>query len=164
MDLVAADIMSHPVIRAPESLTVQELTVLLQERQISGVPVVDASDQLVGVISITDLISLSAGDETPDDARESDFHTSPAMDGLSQAHGLLAPDSAVLDRPIRDFMSRHVITATEETHIGDLAGRMISHRIHRLIIVRDKTIVGIISVRDILRSLRDRYVHAADGP
>ena len=34
---------------------------------------------------------------------------------------------------------------------------MISHRIHRLIIVREENIVGIVSVRDILRTLRDRY-------
>lgn len=157
MDLTASDIMSRPAICAQEETTVKELLELLNEKRISGVPVVDREGSLVGVISITDLIALGTEGSDIAGVAESDFHTSPAMDRLSEANGLLEPADEVLDRPIRELMSRNVITATEETPLGDLAGMLISNRIHRLIIVRDDKAEGIVSTGDILRTLRDRY-------
>ena len=157
MDLNASDIMTHPVISAHEDMTARELIDLLNERQISGVPVLDGRHRLAGVVSITDLLSLSADIVDAGEVGESDFHTSPAMDGLARASDLLEPEEEVLERPVRDLMSRNVITATEQTPVGEVADRMVSHRIHRLIIVRGREVVGIVSVTDILRTLRDRY-------
>jgi predicted transcriptional regulator len=157
MELTAEAIMSHPVICAREGMTVRELIDLLQQKQISGLPVVDADDRLVGVISITDLISLGVDSRSDLSPVESDFHTSPAMDGLAAATAFLEPEDEILDSPIRNLMSRNIITTSEKSPLGELAGLMISHHIHRLIVVRGEKIVGIVSVRDILRALRDRY-------
>ncbi len=99
MDLLACDIMTSPVISIREDTTVRDLISLLQEKQISGVPVIDAEDRLAGVISITDLLALSADTEEATEFEESDFHTSPAMDGLSRAQGLLEPEEALFDHP-----------------------------------------------------------------
>ncbi len=157
MDLVAGDIMTYPIISAREEMAVGELISLLQEKRISGVPVVDADDRLVGVISITDLLALSTDIGDTSEFGGPDFHTSPAMDGLSEAHGLLEPEDEVLALPVRDLMSRNAITASEQTPIGELADTMLSHRIHRLVVVRDRKAVGIVSIGDILRTLRDRF-------
>lgn len=158
MDLVAGDIMTSPVISAYEDMTVKELIRLLQDNQISGMPVVNASGNLVGVVSITDLISLGAGTEAAPEVSESDFHTSPAMDGLSRASGLFEPEDEILDRPVRGLMSPNAVTAAEQTPVGKIADTMVSHRIHRVIIVRGEAAVGIVSITDILRTLRDRYL------
>jgi len=158
MDLVVGDLMTSPVISAHEDMTVKELIGLLQDNQISGVPVVNASGNLVGVVSITDLISLGAGIETVPEISESDFHTSPAMDGLSRASGLFEPEEELLDRPVGGLMSPNVITATEQTPVGEIADTMVTHRIHRIIIVREDVAVGIVSITDILRTLRDRFL------
>ena len=155
MDLVAADIMSHPVIAARKEMTIRELIVLLEEKQISGVPVVDADDCLIGVISITDLLLLGAGTENASGFEESDFHSSPAMDEMGKTQSLLEPEEEFLDRPIPEIMSRTVITVSGQSHIGEVAARMVSNRIHRVIVVQGEKIVGIVSVTDILRALRD---------
>lgn len=157
MELTAGAIMSHPAICAREEMSVTELMDLLAENQISGVPVVDAEDRLVGVISITDLLSLEANardEELPDG---SDYHTSPAMDGLAAASGLLQPEEAVRDLPVSDLMSRHVITTGEDAPLGELADLLLSHRIHRLIVVKGMKIAGIVSVSDILRCLQSQF-------
>ena len=157
MEPTAGAIMGCPAICAREDMTVAELMDLLQDRQISGVPVVDAEERLVGVVSITDLLALEA--RADDDAGPdwSDYHTSPAMDGLAAAEGLLQPEEAIRDHPISAFMSRHVITTTEEAPLGKLADLLLSHHIHRLVVVRGERIAGVVSVRDILGALRDRY-------
>jgi CBS domain-containing protein len=156
MNLTAGDIMSCPVVCAREEMTVRELVTLLQEHRISGVPVVDAEESLAGVISITDLLSLGV-DPAADAPESSDFHTSPSMDRLSEASEFIAPEDEVLDRPIAHLMSRHVITTSEKATVGEVADLMLSHRIHRLIIVRGARIVGIVSVSDILKSLQRQY-------
>lgn len=161
MELTARDLMTSPVICARESMTIGELTELLRTRQISGVPVVDDQNRLVGVISITDLIALSAEFPAEGSLRESDFHTSPAMDNLAATGDLLEPDAALSDYPVSAFMSRRVITTSEDTPLGEVAGLLLSHRIHRLIIVRGEEIAGIVTVRDLLRAV---HLHFSRSP
>jgi CBS-domain-containing membrane protein len=161
MKLTAREIMTSPAICALDTMTVAELVELLRRHQISGVPVVDAQGKLSGVVSITDLIALDADLPEESGVGESDFHTSPAMDGLAATGGLLEPDAAVAEFPIASFMSRRVITAAEDTPLGELAGQLVAHRIHRLIIVRQDQVTGIVTVRDILRALQVHFGGAA---
>ena len=154
MDLTAGEIMSSPPICAREDMTVTELIDLLTANQISGVPVVDADNRLAGVISITDLIALGADHH---EVGESDFHTSPAMDNLSAVGGLLEPEEEIRDRPVSSLMSRRTITAAEADPIGKLADLLVTHRIHRLVIVCGEQIAGIVSIRDILGALQSNY-------
>ena len=69
---------------------------------------------------------------------------------------MFEPAEAVLDIPINGLMSVDAITTTEDASIGAIADLMATRRIHRVIVVREKELVGIISVMDILRSLRDQ--------
>ncbi|MDP6041308.1 MAG: CBS domain-containing protein [Candidatus Latescibacteria bacterium] len=155
MNLTAGEIMSQPVISVRSDTPVRNLMGLLNEKQISGVPVVDEQEHLVGVVSITDLLSLSIGNSV--DLGVPDFHTSPAMDGLAQINSLLEPSGEAMDYRVSELMSSNVITAEEDVPVGALADTMLSHRIHRLIIVREHKAVGIVSVGDILRALRDSH-------
>ena len=52
----AMDVMTPDVITVDPDASVQAVAKLLSERGISGVPVVDAADQLVGIVSEGDLL------------------------------------------------------------------------------------------------------------
>ena len=153
MNLKASEIMNAPAITAHQDCTVGDLMKLLDENSITGVPVVDDDGTLVGVVSITDLLALGVNDEAEGEL-ESDFHTSPAMDGLSRSSGFLVPDSDMLDRTVRTIMSQNAITATLDAAVGDLADTMVTHNVHRIIIVKGDKPKGIVSVKDILHALR----------
>ena len=162
MDLSADNIMSCPVVSVSQATTVRELMGVLNNKHISGVPVVDEGGDLVGVVSITDLLSFGVNlDSSGNEHSVSDFHTSPAMDGLAQINSLLEPNTDVMDHPIQSLMSPNVVTAEERTPIGELADILVSRKIHRLVIVRNKKAVGIVSVGDILRALRDNHYQGA---
>ena len=62
MNLKASDIMTQPVVAVNEAAPVKDLIQLLNEKSISGVPVVDDEGGLVGVISITDLLAANIGE------------------------------------------------------------------------------------------------------
>ena len=156
MNLRARDIMSHPVISIVEDRTVRDLIALLHEKRFSGVPVVAEDGRLSGVITLTDLLAIDPDEATAQGAESSDFHSSPAMDGLSGAAEMFSPAEEVLEHPVRDIMSRSVITSPDDATIGAVADVMVSNRIHRVLIVRNGELAGIISVMDILIALRDK--------
>ncbi len=54
--MLARDIMSPNVITVAPSLGVEQIAQLLLSRNISGVPVVDAEDRLIGLVSEGDLL------------------------------------------------------------------------------------------------------------
>jgi CBS domain-containing protein len=59
--MLAADVMTTEVITVDPDTSVQALAALLSERGISGVPVVDADNRVVGIVSKGDLLpGLSA--------------------------------------------------------------------------------------------------------
>lgn len=59
-DLRVADLMTLDPVSIPLDATIEEAEAKLREHRITGLPVVDADDRLVGVISQTDLLYLAA--------------------------------------------------------------------------------------------------------
>ena len=102
---------------------------LLAGYQISGLPVVDADDRLVGVISQTDLIRLQ-GASIP----------------WTGWHGLI----------VRDVMSWPAQTIDGTASLDDAARQMTAAGIHRLIVVDDEEApIGVISESDLIREIAD---------
>ena len=57
MGIPVRDIMTRNVITVPVSMPVKDVAQLLSERRITGLPVVDAEDNVIGVLSELDIIS-----------------------------------------------------------------------------------------------------------
>ncbi|MBN2295029.1 MAG: CBS domain-containing protein [Pirellulales bacterium] len=53
--------------------------------------------------------------------------------------------------PVRDVMTKDVITVSVNTMLSDVASLMVAHRIRRLPVVNGGKLVGIISRRDLLK-------------
>lgn len=65
MEIPASEIMTRTVITVPTTMPVQAVAQLLAERKITGVPVVDEHNHVVGVLSEVDLLNrqgTTAGD------------------------------------------------------------------------------------------------------
>jgi len=50
-------------------------------------------------------------------------------------------------------MTTHVVTVTEDTSIGEIADLMLKHRVKRLPVVSNETVVGIVSRGDPVQAL-----------
>jgi len=59
MSLVASDVMVSDVVLVTESTPLKEVTRIFNDRKITGAPVVNEKNELVGVISETDIIRKS---------------------------------------------------------------------------------------------------------
>jgi acetoin utilization protein AcuB len=108
---------------------------LMRERKIRRLLVLDAKGKLVGIASEKDLLYASA---------------SPATSlNVWEINSLLS--KLVVDR----FMSRKLITITEDTPIEEAARIMADNKFGGLPVVRKGELVGIITETDIFRSLLD---------
>lgn len=139
-----------------------EIARILEDEHISGLPVVSRGGDLMGIVSQTDLNRAIA--EAADDALlESDVERerSGSLLTVSEAEEDaldLEPDLA--PRPsialtARELMSEKVVTADEDESAGELAARMLEAGIHRLIILKRKAVVGLVSSTDLLRALAE---------
>lgn len=73
--------------------------------------------------------------------------------GIVSEYQLLAViyDDGFKSQPVKDLMTREVLTVEESTYLTAIANLFIVHRIRRLPVLNDGQLVGQISRRDIIR-------------
>lgn len=122
------DLMTAEPVVAFEGMPLVEAARLMDERSVSGLPVVDATGALVGVVSETDLLHART--------TEGLWHAWP---GLSVRHLMTCP----------------AISVDADTNLDEAAALMERLRIHRLVVVADdgRTPIGILSVSDLVHSM-----------
>ena len=145
----AMDVMTTPVITVDPETTVQDLAKLLSEKGISGVPVCEGGDRLVGIVSEGDLLHRAeTGTERRLQKRRSWWLDSLAAEEEAardyvKAHG----------QKVRDIMSCEVISVSETTDLAEVAMLLETRLIKRVPVVRDGKLIGIISRANLVRAL-----------
>ncbi|HET6371794.1 MAG TPA: CBS domain-containing protein [Candidatus Polarisedimenticolia bacterium] len=140
----AADIMTRDVVCLNEALDLRECEKILLDRRISGAPVVDDEGHLRGVLSKTDLVShhyTSGGEESG--------KPGPYWD--SDVHGIYVFDMSTT--LARDIMTPVPCVASEWTTINELSALMARREVHRVVICRNRKVVGIVTSMDILQAI-----------
>ncbi|HSO53647.1 MAG TPA: CBS domain-containing protein [Actinomycetes bacterium] len=119
------DVMASPVVTVAPGAALKEVASLLVERRINAVPVVDAGDRLIGIVSEADLLSLETGQVA--------------------AAGGAPPHSA------GEVMRQSVYTLTGDTDATAAARLMLRHRLKSIPVVDGDRVVGMVTRRDLLR-------------
>jgi CBS domain-containing protein len=133
----AMDIMTTEVLTVAPTTSVQEVAKLLSERGISGVPVVNSDNQVVGILSEGDLLHRAeTGTERVRERQRSWWLESLASDlarDYVKAHA----------RTAQDVMTRDVVSVYETTPLADVATLLETKRIKRVPVLRAGKLVGI---------------------
>jgi CBS domain-containing protein len=139
----ARELMSTPVVVVRPEATVKEVAERMVANRVSGVPVVDRSDHLVGIISESDLVSkLEYG--------EKGQGLLGLLDHLAHAAGA---DRKLHAKTAAELMTPLVITAAPEASVRELTHLMASHAVNRIPIVESGRVIGIVTRADVLRTL-----------
>lgn len=156
VDLTARDIMNHDVLSVGMDWSVEQLTNFLVENSISGAPVVSEEGSLVGVVSLTDIVryrNMPATDDRADEPHEFYIHTSELNYSNEELESFRLDAESLTS--VRDIMTPRTFNVSEDTKIHNVADAMIRGNIHRVLVTRDDTLVGIITTMDMLRVIRD---------
>jgi CBS domain-containing protein len=141
----AVDVMTvDPVSISPEDSIVEAIRLMLQ-RKFSGLPVVDGTGALVGIVTEGDLLRRT---ETGTQRKR------PRWIEFLIGSGRLANEYVQTSgRKVHDVMTYDVHTVTENTSLDDIVHQMERHQIKRLPVVRDGKLVGIVTRANLLRAL-----------
>ncbi len=145
----AMDIMTTNVITVRPEMPVQELALLLAERGISGVPVVDADNRLVGIVSEGDLLHRA---ETGT-ARRTQRRRARWLDHIASDRDLARDYVKSHGRTVADIMTRDVVTVSDTTELSDIANLLETNKIKRVPVLRDGKVAGIVSRANLVRAL-----------
>jgi CBS domain-containing protein len=142
----AAQIMTaNPVTVRPET-PIAEAVSLFVEKRISGLPVLDAADRLVGIVTEGDLLRRAeTGTEREPHWLEILFAYPRLAGEYVHTHG----------RTVADVMTRNVTAVTAEAPLAVIVRLMEDRHIRRVPVLDrpDGTLVGIISRADLVRAL-----------
>jgi CBS domain-containing protein len=142
----ARDIMTAPVITINPGTPVREIAALLLERRISGVPVVE-DGRVVGLVSEGDLI------------RRQEIGTDRGAAEASWWDRLIKGDPAPAAyvkshaRRAKDIMTRDVVSVVEDTPIAEIASLFGTRKIKRVLVLRYRRLVGIVSRANFVQAL-----------
>ena len=141
----AHQIMSRPVFSVLPEATILETANLMLQRHISGLPVVDASGKLVGIVSEGDFI------------RRSEIGTQRRRGRLLKF--ILGPGQSATDfvhehgRRISEIMTRDPVTISEDTSLESIVALMEKNKLKRLPVMRGDKLVGIVSRANLLQAV-----------
>jgi CBS domain-containing protein len=135
------DVMTHEVVTVPPGASLKEAAHLLVEHRISGLPVVDTENHVLGVLSEADVLPKEAAGLQP--------HTPLAwLPGL----GAEADRSKLEARLVGEAMTTPAVTIEPQRPVALAATRMIERGVNRLPVVDEGRLVGIVSRADLMRA------------
>ena len=150
------DAMQKDVITLRRVDKIEEAAKILREKKISGAPVVDEDNKMIGIVSEGDIMRLLEFHSpnlnlilpSPLDLIELPIRMKAEYDEISAG---LKKASLVLTQEI---MTKKVVTIAPEKSISDAAELMDSHNVKRLPVIDEKgDLVGIITRGDIIGAL-----------
>ncbi len=154
----AGDLMTRDVaVVHPETSLLQAVRVMAQ-RHISGMPVVDGTGTIVGMLTEGDLLRWHEG-YTERQARWLDM----LADGLDLAPTFLE-GIREQNRRVQSVMTSGAMTVTEDTPAREIARLLFEKNIKRVPVLRDGRLVGIIARSDLVRALAQKLGEAPLAP
>jgi CBS-domain-containing membrane protein len=146
--LKVKDIMTTEIITVSPETEIVQATKLLLENRINGLPVLDESGRLVGILCQSDLIAQQRKLPIPS------FFT--LLDGL-----IPLTSEKQIDKQVRkiaavtvaEAMTPDPVTVQPDTNIEEVAALMVDRNFHTIPVVDEGELVGIVGKEDILRTL-----------
>lgn len=143
--MLAKDVMTTNVITVLEDTPIDDIVRTLLKWRISGVPVVNEKDELVGLVSEGDLIRRSGAEEFDDG--------SWWLAGLLAAEPQEPAYTKAAGRFAKDVMTASVVTVGEDDRLSRIAETLEQHGIKRVPVVKKGKVVGLVSRANLLHGL-----------
>ncbi len=151
--ITAKDIMTKSVVTVTPDTSIEELASLLVKYQISGVPVVDESGNLFGIVTENDLISQNKR-----------LHIPTVVSFLDAA--IYLESSKKFEQEVKrltatragDICNRKVVTIAEDASLIDIATIMTEKKVHLLPVVRNGKLTGIVGKRDLVKAVAQQAI------
>ncbi|MDG5498222.1 CBS domain-containing protein [Marinobacter sp. BGYM27] len=149
MTVLAREIMTPSVKAVPQSWTMDQFTRFLTDHEITGSPVSDDNGLIVGIATLKDVAEFRWSS-----SRASDHDVQLTPEEQQEARRLrmfIFEEMSKLPVEVRDIMTPIVVSVTEDTPVRDIAELMMEEHLHRIFVVHEGEVTGIITTYDMLK-------------
>ena len=154
--IVARDLMTSDVLTVQADMPVSELATFLSSHEITGAPVENGDGRVVGVVSVVD-IARTESEEAERNVWEAASNSYAHDWDRSLTDGEIRIDRLTSDRfRVRDIMNPLIHAVEEETPVPEIAEKMLNLHLHRMLVVEDGRLEGIISTSDLIGLLIEK--------
>jgi len=146
-----SQIIDENLITVPMKMTIEELYRVMREQKLTGLPVVNDRGELVGIVSKEDiLLSTYRPEDTYtefDDIYDLFFPRYQEQEETNRKGRMYYR--------VEEIMTREVISVNEDASIEEVCSLMYENGIHRIPVIRDKIVVGIVKARDVFKFIAE---------
>lgn len=143
--MLVGQVMTTSVLSIKETAPLKDAIAVMLAQGISGLPVVDDTGALTGMLTEGDLLRRGELGTERKRSRWIEFFRGPgpAADAFVQTHG----------RTVGELMTRPPVTVGPKAPLAEAVDLMTRKRIKRLPVVQDGRLVGIVARSDLVRAL-----------
>ena len=154
------DLMTTQLVTLQPTDTVKKAAIKFAVDNVSGAPVVDNRNHLLGILSENDILNMIYRYQKLLEAKNPDIlMLNYSMDSDDQRDDTLNKVSEeISNMEISKIMVRTVLTTTPDTAIMEVLERMIEMDVNRVPVVEKGVVIGVISRGDITFALYKRKV------
>ncbi|MEA4926087.1 MAG: CBS domain-containing protein [Syntrophomonadaceae bacterium] len=149
--MLAKDIMTRDVISVRPEENVENAARIMMDNKISGIPVVDEHNHVVGIITEKDLMVKASELKVP--FYLTLFDSIIFLENPIRFNNNLKKYTA---SNVKGAMTAKVYSVEEDAPISDVVSMMQKHSINRVPVLRHGKLIGIISRNDILKAMVER--------
>ena len=134
--MLVRDIMIAKVISIPEETSFAKIVHIMLDTRVSGLPVLDDNEKIVGIVSEKDLLHqlFPTQDEFYKDINYYKDYTNIELEA-----------SKIRDLRAKDIMTKDVITVSPDSHVLVACSLVAIHGIRRIPVVENEDLIGIVS-------------------
>jgi CBS domain-containing protein len=144
----AKDIMTKDVLTVSLDTPVKKAAELLADYEVSGAPVLDEHEKVIGIVTESDLIE-----------QKKKLHLPTVVTIFESTLFLERPQKIkreiekMLGATVKDIYTKKVITITEDASLEEIATIMSEKKVHLLPVLKGEELVGIIGKADVVKAL-----------
>lgn len=142
--MLVRDVMKTDVVTIPKGMTWRKVAETLLERVISGAPVVETDGRVIGVVSEKDVFRAIY-------PSYEEWYEGPQA--YTDFLALEEEARRAQEKRVEDFMTKRLVSVTSDTPILKVGALMVATGIHRVPVVDQGKLVGMVSRRDIFRAI-----------
>jgi CBS-domain-containing membrane protein len=151
--MIVEDFMTRRVIAVGANDSIVEAAKLMLKHKISGLPVVDATRHVVGIVSEHDLLRRRESNGSK--------QRSHWLQLMLERAELSGESARFHDRKVNEVMTPNPVTVMPTSSLEDACRLIENHGIKRLPVVQNGELIGIIARADLVRALAHDIQSAA---
>jgi len=154
--MTVGDIMRSDVLAAGADWPLETLADFLVDNSISGAPVTTQDGELVGVVSLTDIVRQSSmSNSRADTDGAHDVYLYELESHMSREELRVFHSREESPMRVSDIMTPMIFRVNPDTPLQEVAETMLKGRIHRVFVTEDGRLTGIVTTLDMLEVIRN---------